>query len=163
MWSQISSRHCVGPVLIFQLSSLGSRATNVLGLDFRFSDCLDIVNASPLWQQQGIHGILVPVNQYLSCRFQRVSSIRLIACMCTLCVGCPQMCFLSARHKGDPRRGHLAWQHKLKAEERRLFFPVVVIKIIVSWVPPTEKCYVVQMPPIISHQCPAILKWQRWL
>lgn len=103
-------------------ASVGSRAANVLGLDFVFSDCLDIVNASPLWQQQGVHGILVPINQYLPCRFQRVPSIRLIACMCTLCVGCPQMCFLSARHKGDPRRGHFAWQHILKAEERRLCF-----------------------------------------
>lgn len=81
--------------------------------------------------------------------------------MCTLCVRCPQKCFLLARHKGDPRRGHFAWQHILKVEARQLFFLVVVITIIVSWVSPTKKCCVVQMPPIISHQCPAILKWQR--
>lgn len=68
MWSQISPRRRFGPVLVFQ-PSVGSRAANVLGLDFGFSDCLNIVNASPLWQQQGVRGILVPINQYLPCRF----------------------------------------------------------------------------------------------
>lgn len=148
---------------VFQRSAGGSRAANVLGLDFGFSDCLDIVNASPLWQQQGVPGILVAVNQYLPCRFQRVSSTGLITRMCTLCVGCPQMRFLSARHKGDMRRDHFAWQHILKAEERQLFF-VVVITIIVPRVPPTKECCVFQRPLSTNashHQGPAILKRRR--
>lgn len=141
MWSQIPPRYHFGPALLFQPSAGASRAANVFGMDFGFSDCLDIMNASSLRQQQDIHGILVAVNQYLPHRFQRVSSTRYTACMGALCIGCPQVHSPSARHKGIARRGHCAWQHILKARERQLF---LVVTIIVSWVPLTQECCVFQ-------------------
>lgn len=58
------TRH-FGPVLVFQLSARGSRAANAFELDFGFSSRLGIMSARPLWQQGGVHGILVAVNQYL--------------------------------------------------------------------------------------------------
>lgn len=95
-----------------------------------------------------------------------MSYTRHIACVTILCVGYPQTKFLSVRHKGDMKRNHFAWQHTMKGAGGLLFF---VVTVIVSWVPLTKKCFVafrslsVRMLPVMSDQCPAILKWRKWL
>jgi hypothetical protein len=87
--------------------------------------------------------ISVVLNHSLSPRLQKMSSTRHIARTSILCVGCPQMQFLSVRHKEDTRRNHFAWQHTQKRKRGGYFVVVVVVINIVSWVPPTKKCCVV--------------------
>lgn len=93
---------------------------------------------------------------------------RHVACVSVLCVGCPQMEFLSGRQKGDTKRDHFARQHTIKGAGVGFDF-CVFVAVIASWVPPTKKCCVafkspsVHTLPLTSDRRPAILTRQTWL
>lgn len=85
--------------------------------------------------------------------------------MCPLCVGCPQMHFPSAKHKRRHKEGSFCLAAHTESKREVVIFCCYYYcfrgpsdKEVQSF-----KCLLVQMLPIIHHQCPATLKWQRWL